>query len=137
VGFVVNKVMLRQFFHPSTLCGGQRCLGGGRYTKTVASRLEDRKIVVTAVVDISWRSLNMQTKDVKIYKNVADVRWLITFRHIPIVQPTRSTCYIKLFILVKRSACFGHSVHHQELKTAYTATVYVKQLLLPGMRWNS
>jgi hypothetical protein len=47
------------------------------------------------------------------------------------------TCYLKLFILVKRSACFGGlSVHHQELKTAYTATVYVKQLLLSGMRWN-
>ena len=26
----------------------------------------------------------------------------------------------------------GLSVHHQELKTAYTATVYVKQLLLPA-----
>jgi hypothetical protein len=25
----------------------------------------------------------------------------------------------------------------QELKTAYTAMVYVKQLLLSGMRWNS
>ena len=35
-------------------------------------------------------------------------------------------------ILVKRSTCFGLSVHHQELKTAYTATVYVKQLLLPA-----
>jgi hypothetical protein len=37
-------------------------------------------------------------------------------------------------ILVKRSTCFGLSfVHHQELKTAYTATVYVKQLLLPAI----
>jgi hypothetical protein len=27
----------------------------------------------------------------------------------------------------------GLSVHHQELKTAYTATVYVKQLLLPAV----
>ena len=26
----------------------------------------------------------------------------------------------------------GLSVYHQELKTAYTATVYVKQLLLPA-----
>jgi hypothetical protein len=26
---------------------------------------------------------------------------------IPIVQPTRCTCYLKLFILVKRSTCFG------------------------------
>jgi len=26
----------------------------------------------------------------------------------------------------------GLSVHHQELKTAYTTTVYVKQLLLPA-----
>jgi len=25
----------------------------------------------------------------------------------------------------------GLSIHHQELKTAYAATVYVKQLLLP------
>ena len=49
---------------------------------------------------------------------------------IPIVQQTRCTCYLKLFILAKRYTCFGISVHHQELKTAYTATVYVKQLLL-------
>jgi hypothetical protein len=42
------------------------------------------------------------------------------------------TCYHKLFILVKLSTCFGgFSIHHQERKTAYTATVYVKQLLLP------
>jgi len=40
--------------------------------------------------------------------------------------------YFKLFILVKLSTCFGLSVHNQELKTAYTATVYVKQLLLPA-----
>jgi hypothetical protein len=120
------------FFHPSTSCGEQRCLGGGRYTKTVASRLEDHKIVITVVADISWRSSNMQTDAIKIYKNVPDVRWLITFRHIPIVQPTRYTCYLKLFILVKRSTCFDLSVHHQELKTAHTATVYVKQLLLPA-----
>jgi len=26
----------------------------------------------------------------------------------------------------------GLAVHHQELKTAYTATVYVKHLLLPA-----
>jgi len=32
-----------------------------------------------------------------------------TFYIIPIVQPTRCTCYLKLFILVKRSACFGRS----------------------------
>ena len=30
----------------------------------------------------------------------------------------------------------GLSVHHQDLKTAYTATVYVKKLLLSGMKWN-
>jgi hypothetical protein len=28
---------------------------------------------------------------------------------IPILQPTRRTCYLKLFILVKRSTCFGRS----------------------------
>jgi len=28
---------------------------------------------------------------------------------IPIVQPTRCTCYLKLFILVKPSICFGLS----------------------------
>ena len=44
---------------------------------------------------------------------------------------------LELFILVKHSTCFGLSVHHQELKTAYTATTYVKQLLLSGMRWSS
>jgi hypothetical protein len=31
----------------------------------------------------------------------------------------------------------GLSVHHQELKTAYTATVYVKQLLLPAAAGSS
>jgi hypothetical protein len=29
---------------------------------------------------------------------------------------------LSLFILVKRCTCFGLSVHHQELETAYTAT---------------
>ena len=29
--------------------------------------------------------------------------------HIPIVQPTRCICYLKLFILVKRSTCFWRS----------------------------
>ena len=29
---------------------------------------------------------------------------------IPIVQPTRCTCYLKLFIIVKRSTCFGRSL---------------------------
>jgi len=28
---------------------------------------------------------------------------------IPIAQSTRCTCYLKLFILVKRSTCFGRS----------------------------
>jgi hypothetical protein len=57
--------------------------------------------------------------------------------HIPIVQPTRCTYYLKLFIIVKSSIYFErYFVHHQEPKTAYTATVYVKQLLLSGMRWN-
>jgi hypothetical protein len=35
-----------------------------------------------------------------------------TFKHlqtIPIAQPKRCTCYFKLFILVKRSICFGRS----------------------------
>jgi len=36
--------------------------------------------------------------------------------NIPIVQPTRCACYVKLFILVQRSTCFGLSVHHQQLK---------------------
>jgi hypothetical protein len=30
---------------------------------------------------------------------------------VPTVQPTRCTCYLKLFILVKRSARFGRSFH--------------------------
>ena len=51
----------------------------------------------------------------------------------PIVHSTRCTCYLKLFILVKHLHVLdGLSVHHQELKTAYTATVYVKELLLPA-----
>jgi len=61
-------------FYPSTSCGGQRCLRGERCTKTVASRLEDHKIVVTVVADISWRRTNMQTNAIKIYNNVPDVR---------------------------------------------------------------
>ena len=28
---------------------------------------------------------------------------------VPLVRPTRCTCYLKLFILVKRSTCFGRS----------------------------
>jgi hypothetical protein len=32
-------------------------------------------------------------------------------KDIPIVQPTRCTCYLKLFIFVKRSTCFGRSFH--------------------------
>jgi len=28
---------------------------------------------------------------------------------LPTAQPTRCTCYLKLFIIVKRSACFGRS----------------------------
>jgi hypothetical protein len=50
---------------------------------------------------------------------------------IPIVQPTRCTCYLKLFFLVKRSTCFGWSFRpSSELKTAYTATGYVEKPLL-------
>jgi len=30
-------------------------------------------------------------------------------QYIPIVQSTRCTCYLKLFVLVKRSTCFGRS----------------------------
>jgi len=33
------------------------------------------------------------------------------FIWLPIVKPTRYTCYLKLFILVKRSTCFGRSFH--------------------------
>jgi len=35
------------------------------------------------------------------------VRKADIFLYIPIVQPTRCTSYLKLFILVKRSTCFG------------------------------
>jgi hypothetical protein len=31
------------------------------------------------------------------------------YQYIPIVQPTICTSYLKLFILVKRSTCFGRS----------------------------
>jgi len=70
---------------------------------------------------------------IKVHRNA--VSNLVSY--IPVVQRTRCTCFRKLLILAKRSACFERSFHHQELKTAYTATVCVKQLLLPGMRWNS
>ena len=57
----------------------------------------------------------------------------LIFISAPIIQQTRCTYYLKLFILVKRCTCFGGlSVHHQELETAYIETVYVKQLLLPA-----
>ena len=106
-----------------------------------------------------------------------------SFHHQELKTAYTATVYVKqlllpaalgnemdLFILVKRSTCFGLSiirssklriqqrfmsnsccyllllgmrwnalhvsddlsVHHQELKTAYTATVYVQQLLLPA-----
>ena len=35
--------------------------------------------------------------------------WETNTRYTPIVQPTRCTYYLKLFILVKRSTCFGRS----------------------------
>jgi len=37
------------------------------------------------------------------------LRILKSRKIIRIVQPTRCTCYLKLFILVKRSTCFGRS----------------------------
>ena len=48
---------------------------------------------------------------------------------------------LKIFILVKRCTYFGRlSIHHQELKTAYTATSVCETarcyLLLSGTRWN-
>jgi hypothetical protein len=50
---------------------------------------------------------------------------------IPIVQPTSCTCYLKLFIPVKRCTCFGRSfLPSSGAQNCITATVYVKQLLL-------
>jgi len=44
-----------------------------------------------------------------------------------------NSCYLKLFILVKRSTCFGLSFRPSSgAQTAYTTTLYVKQLLLPA-----
>jgi hypothetical protein len=41
--------------------------------------------------------------------------------------------FLKLFILIKRSTCFGGlSFHHQELKLHIQQQAYVKQLLLPA-----
>jgi len=41
--------------------------------------------------------------------------------------------FLKLFILENAlHVSEGLSVHHQELKSAYTATVYIKQLLQPA-----
>jgi len=37
------------------------------------------------------------------------VRYCLHNLLVPTVQPTRCTCYLKLFILVKRSTCFGRS----------------------------
>jgi hypothetical protein len=51
-------------------------------------------------------------------------------RYIPIVNQ-KDDLLFQIIILVKRSTCFGGLfVHHQALKTAYTTTVYAKQLLL-------
>ena len=53
---------------------------------------------------------------------------------IPIVQPKRCTCYLKLFILVKRSTCFGRSFRPSSgAQNCIYRTVYVKQLLLPAV----
>ena len=63
--------------------------------------------------------------------------WFEGLNCLPILQLTRCTCYLKLFIIIKHSTCFGGlSVHHQEFKTAYTATVSVKQLLIPAAIWD-
>jgi len=40
--------------------------------------------------------------------------------------------YLLSQIIYSCKTLYGLSVHHQELKTAYTAKVYVKQLLLPA-----
>ena len=39
-------------------------------------------MVVTVVADISWRGTNMLANVIKIYNNVPDVRWVITFRYV-------------------------------------------------------
>jgi len=60
-----------------------------------------------------------------------DRRVYLPYTRVPIVQLTRCTCNLILFILVKRSTCFGQFfVHHQELKTEYRTTVYIKHICL-------
>jgi len=48
---------------------------------------------------------------------------------IPIVQTTRCTCYLKLFVLAKHSTCFGQSFRPS---SGAENCVYSKQLLLPA-----
>ena len=95
-------------FHPSTSCGGQWCFRGGRYTKTVSSRLEDHKPVVTVVADISWRCTNMQTIVIKICNNVPDVRWVITFRYVgtPYSYPLVLSPH-RIILNYRPGNCFG------------------------------
>jgi hypothetical protein len=69
----------------------------------------------------------------------------ISFFHFPISEhenlpqikyitysTTNKLHLLSQIIIVKRPTCVGQSFHHQELKTAYTEMVYVKQLLLPA-----
>jgi hypothetical protein len=81
---------------------------GGRYTKTVSSRLEDHKLVVTVVADISWRGTNMQAIVIKIYNNVPDVRWVITFRYVgtPYCYPLVLSPH-RIILNYRPGYCFG------------------------------
>ena len=59
--------------------------------------------------------------------------FLITL-YIPIVQPEKGAPIISNYLFLQNAlhVSGGLSVRHQKLKTAYTLTVYVKQLMLPA-----
>jgi len=71
--------------------------------------------------------------------------WLLlsqTLHLIPIVQPTRYTCYLKLFILVKCTTCLGRSFWPSSgaQNCIYSNGIMSNgccYLLLLGMRWSS
>jgi len=61
---------------------------------------------------------------------------------VPALRPTRCTCYLKVFILVKRSTCFGRYFHPSSgarncvysIRRMSNSCCY---LLLSGIRWNA
>ena len=66
--------------------------------KILHSRKGHRRLYGACALDAGYRRLQTYIKNT----------YLFSF---PIVQSTRCTCYLKLFMTVNRSTCFGRSFH--------------------------